>query len=268
VRTLVPFVTRPGGTYTDTWDGKDDSGAVVPEGEYGAILLYETADGVQRLDLGLTTGGAQYNPPRTSIPSSFSPFAGLPLTIDFTLTRASEVTAFIGRFNVDTRLVTFLQRQPFGRGTYRIVWNGENGDGQMMQPPPGDAFLFGIFGYTFPDNAVFVHSGVQLSAVAAAPSIFDPTELDASGQPRRSTISFTISKPASIEMVVQDVTSGTILGRLNYPAFAAGANTIAWDGKLPSGLLAAPGRYRLGLTAIEANGFKSLTLYALQRIYF
>lgn len=268
VRTLVPFVTRPGGSYTDPWDGKNDDSLILPEGDYYAILLYETPMGIQRFDLGLTTGGSQYNPPRSSIPAGFSPFAGDPLEIDFTLNNASEVTAFIGRFNVDTRLVTFMQRQPLGKGTYHLVWNGENGDGQLIQPPPGDSFLFGIFGYTFPSNGAFVRNGVQISGLSASPSIFDPTGMDDSGQPERSHISFTLSKPATVELLIQDTTSGAVLGRLQYPGLDAGANTILWDGKVYDGLLAAPGRYRLGVTAIEPSGFKSLTLYTLQRIFY
>lgn len=268
VRTLVPFATRGAGTYTDAWDGKNDAGVVVPQGDYYAVLVYESGGVNKRLDLALSTGGVQYNPPRSAIPGSFSPFAGLPLTIDFTLSRASEVTAFMGQFYVDTRLVTFLQREPLGRGTHRIVWNGENGDGQLIQPPPGDSFLFGIWGYTFPDNAIFVRSGVQVSALRADPSILDPTGLDAAGQPERSRLTFTLSKPATIELVINDATSGNVLGRRQYPNLAAGINEIQWDGKVGSGVLVAPGRYRLGVTAIEPNGFKSLTLYTLQRVYY
>jgi len=71
--------------------------------------------------------------------------------------------------------VTFLQRDPQGRGTHAVVWNGENNDGELIHPPPGDSFLFGIFAYTLPDNAIYVRSGAHLSNVSVAPSIFDPT---------------------------------------------------------------------------------------------
>lgn len=268
VRTLVPLAIRSAGTYNDVWDGKDDGGTIVLEGQYRAVLLYELSGVMKRFDLGLTTGGAQYNPPRTPIPSTFSPFAGQPLTIDFTLSRASEITAFVGRFNVDTRLVTFLDRQPLGKGTHRILWNGDNGDGVLIHPPTGDSFLFGIFGYTFPDNGIFVRSGVRLTGLSASPSIYDPTALDSDGNPAKSHVSFTLSKPATVELMVSDATTGAILGRIQYPNLQVGINSIVWDGKTNQGVLVAPGRYRLGLTAIEPTGFKSLTSYTLQRIYY
>jgi PKD repeat protein len=268
VRTLVANSLRAAGTYVDRWDGKDDAGIVLPEGDYYAVLVYQLNGVAQRLDLALTTGGVQYNPPRSGIPPTFSPFAGQPLNIDFTLSRASEVTAFIGRFNVDTRLVTFLQREVLGRGTYRITWNGENGEGVLIKPPPGDRFLFGIFGYTLPDNAIVVKSGAQIGGVAATPSIFDPTTLDNDGNPALSYVSFSLSRQATVELVVSDVTTGTVLGRFQYPNRAAGANLITWDGKTNSGVLVAPGRYRLGLTAVQSNGKKSITQYVLQRVFY
>ncbi|MBL8350364.1 MAG: PKD domain-containing protein [Burkholderiaceae bacterium] len=268
VRTVLPFTDRAAGSYTDSWDGKDGGGQYVPEGIYKAVLLYELNGVPQRLDLSTTTGGQEYNPSRTSIPSTFEPYNYRPLTIDFSLTRASEVTAFMGSFNVDTRYVTFYTRQAFGRGTHRITWNGDNAEGQIIKPAPGDAFLFGIFGYTLPNNGIFVRNGVQLSAMSAAPPIFDPTGLTAAAQPNKCAVQFTLSLPATAELVVQDSITGAVVSRLQYPGLPAGANTVLWDGKTSDGRYAAPGTYRLGVTAIQANGFRSLSSYVLQRVYY
>jgi len=268
VRTLLPLTNRAAGTYSDVWDGKNDAGQYVSEGIYKVVLLYELNGVPQRYDLSTSTGGAEYNPPRTAIPPTFAPYDYNPLTIDFTLARASEVTAFMGSFNVDTRYMTFYTRQPFGRGTHRITWNGENALGQIIKPAPGDAFLFGIFGYTLPNNAVFVRNGVQLSAMTSSPPIFDPTGLTASATPNQCTVQFSLSLPAAVELVVQDAITGSVVARLQYPNRAAGANSVLWDGKASDGRYAAPGTYRLGLTAIQANGFRSLSSFALQRIYY
>ncbi len=268
VRTLLPMTSRGSGTFTDSWDGKNDAGQTVAEGIYKVVLLYELDGVLQRLDLSATTGGAQYNPPRTSIPSSFEPYNNRPLTIDFTLSRASEVTAFMGSYNVDTRYVTFYTRQAFGRGTYRITWNGDNAEGQIIKPSPGDSFLFGIFGYTLPDNGVFVRNGVQLSAMSSSPPIFDPTGLTPAATPIVCNVQFTLSLPATVELVVQDAISGAVVNRIQYPGLATGVNIVRWDGKTSDGRYAAPGTYRLGVTAIQANGFRSLSSYVLQRVYY
>lgn len=268
VRTILPLTDRAAGTYTDVWDGKDDAGQYVDEGIYKVVLLYELNGVLQRFDQSTTTGGSEYNPPRTSIPSTFEPYNNRPLTIDFTLTRASEVTAFMGSFNVNTRYVTFYTRQPFGRGTHRITWNGDNAEGQIIKPSPGDSFLFGIFGYTLPNNGVFVRNGVQLSAMTSSPPIFDPTGLTAAGQPINCAVQFTLSLAATAELVVEDAVTGATVARLQYPSLQPGVNTVTWDGKTSDGRYAAPGTYRLGLTAIQPNGFRSLSSYVLQRVFY
>ena len=268
VRTVLPLTSRAAGTFTDTWDGKNDAGQFVAEGIYKVVLLYELDGQQQRLDLSATTGGTEYNPSRTGIPSTFEPYNNRPLTIDFTLSRASEVTAFMGSFNVNTRYVTFYTRQAFGKGTYRITWNGENAEGQIIKPAPGDSFLFGIFGYTLPNNGVFVRNGVQLSAMTSSPPIFDPTGLTPAATPNQCAVQFSLSLSATAELVIQDAITGAVVNRLQYPSLAAGINSVRWDGKTSDGRYAAPGTYRLGITAIQANGFRSLTSFVLQRVYY
>lgn len=268
VRTLLPLTSRGVGSYNESWDGKNDAGQYVPEGIYKVVLLHELNGAMQRLDLSTTTGGEEYNPPRSDIPNTFEPYNGRPLTIDFTLDKASEVTAFMGSFNVDTRYATFYTRRAFGRGTHRVTWSGDNADGQIIKPGPGDSFLFGIFGYRLPDNGVFVRNGVQLSAMNASPPIFDPTGLTSATVPGTCTVQFSISLPATVELAVRDAITGALINRLEYPNLPAGANTIRWDGKASDGRYVAPGTYRLGLTAVQANGFRSLSSFVLQRVFY
>ncbi|WP_189611457.1 FlgD immunoglobulin-like domain containing protein [Saccharospirillum salsuginis] len=267
VRTLVPFTTRAAGNYEDAWDGRNDAGEVVSEGEYRAILLYRLDGRTERLDLALASGGVQSNPPRSSIPSSFSPLAGDPLDITFTLDRASEVTAFMGLFNVNTRLVTFLQRRPLGRGSHTITWNGENADGQLIEAPPGDRFLFGIFAYTLPDNAIYVRSGVHVASVTAEPSILQPTQNTPEG-PAVSRITVNLNRAGRVRLVINDAESGQDVAEFEYVDLSAGDNTLTWDGRDNDGHFVAPGTYRLGVTGLDDNGYESITVYALQRVYY
>jgi len=268
VKTIVPLTDRPAGTYEDIWMGNDENGSVVAEGDYYAILLYEQEGDTKRLDLGMTTGGREYNPPRTAIPPSFSPLAGEPLVIDFTLEEASQVTAFVGQYDVDIRWVTFMQRRPLGKGTHRITWNGSNSDGQIVHPPDNDQFLFGIFGYYLPDNAIYVRSGAHVSGLTIVPSIYNPSGNQAGGSPNQSSISFELSNPAQVTLTVADAESGTVVSRQKFPGLAAGSNTVTWDGKTDENAFVAPGRYRLGVSATDGNGFRSMTLYILQRVYY
>jgi PKD repeat protein len=268
VRTLVPLKNRTAGTYADTWDGKSDRGEYVAEGVYKAVLLYDLNGALQRLDASTTTGGVEFDPPRSAVPATFEPYNNQPLTIDFTLDRAAEVTAFMGSYDVDTRYVTFYTREPFGRGSHRIIWNGDNADGQIIKPGPGDSFLFGMLAYTLPDNAIFVRNGVQLSAMSASPPIFDPTGATPSGKTAKCDVQFALSLPATVELTVQDSITGRAVARVQYPELRAGTNTVQWDGRASDGRYVAAGTYRLGVTAIQANGFRSMSSYVLQRVFY
>jgi len=263
VRTLVATTERVGGNYSDVWDGRDNAGGLVGEGQYRAILIYEYDGNTERLDLGLTTGGRQYNPSRTRIPSSFQPYANNPLVIDYTLNGPAEVTAFMGRFNVNTRLLTFFQRDTQGRGTHRITWHGENNEGQLIHPPAGDRFLFGIFAYELPDNAIFVRNRIDISALAAEPPIYTPT-----GRSQGSEIRFTMSKAGAAEIKINDARSGVTRRTVIVDGLTVGENVWEWDGRDDNRIFVAPGSYRIGVTGNDALGGKSLTQYTLQRIYY
>ncbi|TAL23825.1 MAG: hypothetical protein EPO01_06535, partial [Aquabacterium sp.] len=105
--------------------------------------------------------------------------------------------------------------------------------------------------------------------LASSPPIFDPTGYDSTGTRRNTcSVQFTLSLPAAVELAVQDTASGQVVARVQYTGLGAGVRTIAWDGKVDGGRYAAPGTYRLGLTAIHANGLRSMTSYVLQRIYY
>ncbi|RFA30106.1 hypothetical protein CAI21_07855 [Alkalilimnicola ehrlichii] len=171
VRTLVPWSHRAAGAYQDAWDGRDDQGAAVPEGPYYAILLYETGDQVHRHDLGQTTGNREFNPPRSSVPSSFQPFGDNPLEITFTLNEAAEVTAFMGRFRVNTRLVTFMQRQPLGRGSHTITWYGTDSDGRLIRPREAIDSC-SVFSHSPCRTTRFTYAAVRMSAVCVRLSLF------------------------------------------------------------------------------------------------
>lgn len=268
VRELVPWEERKAGEHTDPWDGRDDAGEVVAEGEYRAILLYEVQGEERRLDLVDSSGGRETNPPRTDIPTTFAPLAGEPLVIEYTLERAAEVTAFIGRFDVNTRLITFAHRAVRGRGTHTIVWNGENYAGQLVHPPDGDSFLFGVFAYDLPDNAIFVRSGVHLSGVSVAPSVLNPVALNDAGKMETSTVRFSANRDGAGEFMVYDSTSGALMVHRVLEEVRAGTQSFKWDGRTLAGTPVAPGRYRIGVAGVDERGARSTLIFTMQRVFY
>lgn len=264
---------RAAGSYSDLWDGLGGAAQPLPQGAYYAVLEYQFAGQTRTVDLTNTTGGQRYSPSRNTLPSVFRPFEDDLLTINFNIPAsqgASEILAFIGLFNVDTRFITLLERVPLGVGTHTIKWDGLDANGHFAVPPPGDAFLFGIFGFRLPDNAIFVQSAPLLSNVTVDPNLFDPSAADflSSGQPT-ATVTYDLDKVADVELTVTNLTTALILRRINRLNVQPGAaHTIQWDGHADSGLFVDRGDYRLSLRAIDSAGGASLTRYALVRVFY
>jgi flagellar hook assembly protein FlgD len=268
VRTLVDWTERLGGTYTDSWDGLKDDATMAVEGDYYAVLLYEEDGTEKRLDLRNSSGGSRYNPSRNNAARTFAPFDNNPMSITYHLPVASEVTAFMGYSMSNTRVVTFLSRKPQAKGAHTILWYGTNNEGVVIYPPPGKYFMFGVWAYHLADNGIYLKSGSYVLNVAATPPLFDPTSPAEDGRRAVSRISFTLTGDAAVELSVTDAQTGTLAASKTYSGLVAGENTIEWDGRNGAGEFLAPGRYRLGLTALDDNGSRSLTQYTLQRIYY
>jgi PKD repeat protein len=217
VRLLVDQ-TRTAGTYNDPWDGSDDAGELLPQGIYHAILEYQVGDEWRRVDLTNSTGGVRYNPSRRGLPSTFRPFEDDLLEITFTVPGsrgASEIQAFVGLFNTDTRIVTLLDRDPLGVGTHTIYWNGLDGDGNLAVAPPGDQFLFGIWGFTLPDNAIFIQAAPVLTDVTVDPNYFDPATPDfLTPDTPVATVNYRLDKTATVELTVTNLQTGSVVKRI------------------------------------------------------
>ena len=272
VRTLVNQA-RAAGSYSDPWDGRNDTGSLLPHGAYYAVLEHTVGGQTRVVDLTNTTGGLRYNPGRNSLPPVFRPLDDDHLTINFTIPAnrgASEVQAFIGLFNVDTRFITLLERVPFGVGTHTIRWDGLNPDGKFAVPPPGDSFLFGIFGFTLPDNAIFLQSAPVISNVKVDPNLFDPSTPNfISPRHPLASVTFDLNKTADVELSVTNLHTGRVIRRIQQLNTSAGTGrAIVWDGHADSGLFADRGDYRLTLRAVDSSGGSSINRYALVRVFY
>lgn len=272
IRTLVSE-NRVAGNYTNAWDGRDDTGRLLPEGAYYAILEYVVGGETKQIDLSATTGGTRYNPSRSSLPSKFYPFNDNMLTITFTVPSnrgASEVTAFIGLFNTDVRFLTLTERQPFGVGTHTLIWDGVDPNGHFAVPPPGDQFLFGIWGYVLPDNAIFLQSAPELSNVSVDPNYFDPSTPDyLTPADPTAVVTFTLSETANVELTVASLTTASTLRRISHLNMPAGTNqVVVWNGRADNGMFVDRGDYQLTLRATDSTGSTSLARYSLVRVYY
>ena len=132
-------------------------------------------------------------------------------------------------------------------------------------PPAGDSFLFGIWGYTLPNNAVYVQSAPTLANVLVSPTASDPSL----GAPQPITVTFDLDKPANIELTVANLRTGLTIRTVHQMNVSANTGqSIVWDGRTDAGLFAANGHYRLSIKATDSAGGQSITRYALLTITY
>jgi len=248
------------GTYTLAWDGTDEQGLVVAEGDYYVVLGY-TASGIQEtIDLRTSTGGQLSYYRRTqSNPRTFDRLKS-PLVIDYAVDDPAEVT-FFWQISFGARLMTLMEHERMGRGQYSLYWNGEYPNGLKL-PSNVVNLMPGILRYTLPDNVVFVKENPRIEEYTLASAILT--------DPRREPITMylTLSKTSTIEMVVSDMDRGVDVATRVYPDVTVGEQSISWDGKNNDDQYLAPGDYRIGLRSIDSYGNRSLFWYRTQRIEY
>jgi PKD repeat protein len=282
VRTLVSNVSRVAGSYTDTWDGKDDNGVVVPEGIYYAILQYKAGSTTVTVDLTNSTGNVLFVPNWNTVLSSsgqtcsntffscsVNPFNNDFLQTNFTLTQAAEVNLDIRQINTTLQIVDLLDRRPFGRNiAYSLFWDGTDSSGKALQTPTNDGYLWGMTAYSLPTNGLFVENGPQLSNVTATPNYFDPATGDFISPNNPTTkINYTLSKPATVSLQVFRSGTNTLLRTITQSA-QTGAGFVQWDGRADNGLFADIGDYHLALKAVDAAGNQSIVRYVSVRVFY
>jgi flagellar hook assembly protein FlgD len=100
------------------------------------------------------------------------------------------------------------------------------------------------------------------------PPIFDPTGFADDGTPALSHAQFTLNRAGDAELAVYDADTGVLVRRQMITGLASGPQAVTWDGRNDAGVLVEPGRYRLSVTGVDAFGARSITIYALQRVYY
>ncbi|MFH1777870.1 MAG: PKD domain-containing protein [Candidatus Omnitrophota bacterium] len=263
---LVNEQPRGDGTYTDTWDGRDESGNIMPDGVYYFVIEYITPEGeTHTYDVTTTTGGKQnaIGGSYAQFPAGFAPYKDELCPITYNVPYKGEVTAYIAPFNPSysgEKIKAVLERVVQGSGTHTIYWDGTNDQGQMAD---SEGYLVAIWSWDLPTNSVIITGArPEITNVSAEPNYFDPTyHTDEPVGYRPVTSTYTLSTNADVTINIYD--SGNVLVKtITQTNVSVGTNTFTWDGKNESGDFVDPGQYKMGIKARDTEGNESTTMYA------
>ncbi len=265
IRKLVKDESRSPGYYSDTWDGKDESGQVLESGAYLYVIKYETGGQTYIYDLtnNISLDIAKITP---IYPTTFNPLNADTNFFRYELDTKSEVTVYISPFRGGAmdRIKTLLLRQPQKAGSYVLTWDGTDDSGNLVA---AESYVLAVFRWYLPENAIIINTRPIISDPLINPAYLNPDALPYSDE-NQAIMSYTLSKKADVSLTIYDSFNYIVKSIIRKDVLAGPGNLIKWDGKNTDGENVTPGIYRTKLIATDANGNKSHDANALLIIFY
>ncbi len=155
VRTLSSSYKAKAGTYTLSWDGKDEDKTIVPNEAYIPVAkLYSGKKDKPNFvyDSRNTSGGKEIK---------INPNLNTQGHIDFTLKRPSRILARAG-IKSGPMMKTILDWQVRGSGRNRLAWDGYDQD-KMVNLAQHKRLALLVTGFELPDHAIITNGNKSLS---------------------------------------------------------------------------------------------------------
>ena len=253
VRTLLDHVASPAGKNSVAWNGKDENGAVVPDGAYAGRLWATDADGVTQSATApvIVDTKAPVLSDVTAVPPVFSPNGDGRADFTRIVFRLSEMSA------ISMRVYRSGTGTPLGEIFWGIRPAGLNGviwDGKVsgVKVPDG-RYTVVVFlrdmggnpGTSGRTDVVVDTVRPVVGGLKAVPSTFSP---NGDGVADTTTIGYGLSERSRFFLVA--VGQGLRIPLANGEWQNAGLHTVVWDG-LVNGSPVPNGTYRLAAMAMD-----------------
>ncbi|MET0557020.1 MAG: CARDB domain-containing protein [Vicinamibacteria bacterium] len=253
LRTLADEQTFPAGDRTFTWDGRDDAGTTVVDGEYFLVASGTNACGGS--DTRWTRVRVDVTPPTVQITS---PTAGAIISV------AADVR---GRA-IDT---TFASYQLFwGAGASPTIWNliWESAHpvgsatttghlGYFQAQPQAGPYTLRLFARDRARNEAETRVTVEvdersfLDRFVVAPRVFSP---NGDGRRDSASIEYVLLAAGRVTLVVADPQGAIVRSLENEVERTPGTYVTAWDGLTAAGTQAPDGDYRVDILVQATTG--------------
>jgi flagellar hook assembly protein FlgD len=276
VRTLVNQ-QRSAATYTDTWNGTNDAGVVVPDGPYQYVATATSASGTVTWDQSTQYVGGVTQLPYAKCRNAvgvlvscndstinFDPFTNKPLRINYCVgggdppSCTGSVPAIVvvkvstsQEADVSCGASECIANDYQAAGAHEIAWFGRTTSSLYVASSP---FLAVIRrDDNWPKNAVLVFgTSPTISNLALSSSMFNPAS--AAGLDLSFDVAAFQSRSVTTTCQLRNTGSGSILRTITLRAQSAGHLTVHWNGRADNGDWVAPDAYEIILTVTDSAG--------------
>ncbi|MEK7085768.1 MAG: FlgD immunoglobulin-like domain containing protein [Patescibacteria group bacterium] len=244
--------------YTETWDGTDDDGDFISEGEWTITLI---ADGDKVSD----SVNVKYDQPGIVeafvTKDSFDPSENESVTLVFKVDTKSEVT--VEAFQGSQKELKLLNNEPVKKNKwYAVSWDGMDKDGEEVDF--GKDWKFRITAENETEDDILDTKNIEFDIEEdevsdkksnvtndfVSPVVFDNDQSDT------VTLSYTIDEDAAVFVAVYEgVSTGgkAEIELLDFVEQASGSHTVEWNGKNDKNKTLSDGVYTYKLIS-KANG--------------
>jgi flagellar hook assembly protein FlgD len=256
VRHLQAPLAQGAGTYTLIWDGRNDSAALVSDGDYAVVVTATTGVGtsVRSRPVRVDT----VSPAVTGLTAGPDPFVAdgtWQFSWDFDLSEPS--LAWLIVVNGKGEVVHSREASLYPAGAATLAWDGRDPLGNLV---PGGTYNWSLWVKDQAGNKASpypISSTLQVSplrSLSVAPAVFSPY----GGKRRHAVVvRYALSVTATVEVGV--AAGETPLRTLLFPSVrGAGSYVITWDGRDSGGALMDDGIYDIVVTVTTTSG--SITL--------
>ncbi|MFH1062656.1 MAG: FlgD immunoglobulin-like domain containing protein [Candidatus Omnitrophota bacterium] len=264
VRTLVNNELRLAGEKSEVWDGKDDSGQIVPDG-FHYFKITSNIDGQEYVQYDPShTDGADISHFLVVSISDFDPKENIPCILNVDVPEPAYIFVRIrpGRWlQGDSATIRLLKyHEPCEDGHLQFFWDGRDESGAMV---PYRSYFIGVWAYRPDVNSVLVIGGtprITLDANSISPVRFRPyaNSYRSSQTMLQTTVSFTISREALVNVGVYNSAGILVASLADEESMGAGKHTLSWDGCSDSGELLPKGDYRVVIQAHHEQNYSDL----------
>ncbi|MBN1494798.1 S-layer homology domain-containing protein [Candidatus Peregrinibacteria bacterium] len=248
------------GSYSFTWDGRNNDGQKVEAGNYKVQLLFYSDEFALFKDDYVTvdySGSGSTDPVVTNLydsPDPFDPYDES-TTIYFSLNQSSTVTLKIYD-SIGANVKTILSNASYGKGSFKVLWNGRDTNGYIVEEGVYTykltaAGTYGTQNYNGNVTVDYDNGGVTypvpvISSDYALPTPFDPNI-------ENTYIYFDLNTQSDVTIQIYDG-SAVVKTILNSTLLSGGNHAKKWDGRNSSGDIVDEKTYTYKITASNSAG--------------